>query len=98
VKNGKFEHEINLDRDPADMERKPSEIYPLAAEEYELVVRYEPRIQPVFVQDVIGWSGERLAAGPYLKVDESRAAIIEGKRVPLRYLEKVQILKKSDIL
>ena len=98
VKGGKFEHEINLDRDPADMGRRPSEVYPLAAEEYELVVRYEPRIQPVFVQDVIGWSGERLAPGPHLKVDESRAAIIEGKRVPLRYYEKTLILKKSDIL
>jgi len=98
VRGGKFKHEIKLNVDPADMGRAPEEIYPLKSDEYELSVQFNPRLQAVFIQDRYGWNGEGLTDKHYLKVDPSRAAVVEGKTIPLRYVEKVVTLKKSDIL
>jgi tetratricopeptide (TPR) repeat protein len=97
VRGGKFSWTMDLNKDPADMGRDPSEIYPLTSDEYELVVRFNPRTQAVFIQDRYGWSGEGLG-GQYVKTDETRFGIVEKKRVPLRYLEKTSILKRSDIV
>ena len=80
------------------MGRPPSEIYPLASDEYELSVMFNPRLQAVFIQDRYGWSGEGLTDKHNLKIDWERAGVVEGKRVPLRYVEKVVTLKKSDVM
>ncbi len=99
IRQGKFKHVIDLDRDPADMGRQPSEIYPLKADEFEVVFTFNPRLQAAFIQDRYGWNGEGLTAAPeLLKVDASRGARMEGKEYPLRYVEKVVVLKRDDIL
>jgi hypothetical protein len=97
VRDGKFKWTLDLNRDPADMGRQPSEIYPLTSDDYELVVQFNPRTQAVFIQDRYGWSGEGLT-DKNVKVDPSRTGIVEGKRVPLRYVEKTTILKRKDIV
>jgi hypothetical protein len=98
VKGSKFKWELNLNRDPADMERDPKTIYPLTSDEYELVVTYNPRVQAPFIQDVYGWSGEGITDPQLLVLDDTRAGIVEGKRVPLRLIQKTIILKRSDVL
>jgi len=98
VKGGKFRREVKLNVDPADMGRAPEEIYPLKSDEYELSVQFNPRLQAVFIQDRYGWNGEGLTDKNYLKIDPERSGIIDGKRTPLRYVEKVVTLKKSDIM
>jgi hypothetical protein len=98
VKGGHFRRELKLNADPADMGRDPAEIYPLKSDEYELSVEFNPRLQAVFIQDRYGWNGEGLTDKNYLKTDMERAGVIEGKKVPLRYVEKIVTLKKSDIL
>jgi tetratricopeptide (TPR) repeat protein len=97
VRGGKFRWMLDLNADPADMGRPPADIYPLKAEEYELVVQFNPRTQPVFIQDRYGWNGEALA-GPYVKQDPSRTGVVGGRRVPLRYAEKTTILKRQDVV
>ncbi|MFN3651817.1 MAG: tetratricopeptide repeat protein [Armatimonadota bacterium] len=99
VKEGKFKKLIDLDRDPADMDRNPEEIYPLKADEYELVVSYNPRLQAAFIQDLYGWHGENLR-GPsdMIQEDPERGGVMEGKRYPLRYLSTSLVLKRDDIL
>jgi hypothetical protein len=99
VKQGKFEHLLDLDRDPADMERQPSEIYPLHAQEYELTVSFNPRLQAAFIQDLYGWNGEGITAAPdMLKVDAAHPGVMDGKRTPLRYVAKTIILKRADVV
>jgi tetratricopeptide (TPR) repeat protein len=99
VRKGRFDHVLDLNRDPADMERKPEEIYPLKAEEYVVTVAYNPRLQAAFIQDRYGWNGEGLtAAAPHLKTDDSRAGVIDGKRYPLRTVVNAVPVKREDIL
>jgi hypothetical protein len=98
VRGGKFKRILKLNVDPADMGRAPEEIYPLKSDEYELSVQFNPRTQAVFIQDRYGWNGEGLTDKHYLKIDPARAGVVEGKTVPLRYVEKVVTLKKSDIM
>lgn len=99
VRNGAFKFLLDLNRDPADMERSPETIYPLKADEYVLTVSYNPRLQSAFIQDVYGWNGEGLTAtGGLLKIDEQRAGVQMGKRIPLRTIERTVILKREDIL
>lgn len=99
VRQGKFKWDLDLNKDPADMERPPSDIYPLKADEYELSVTYNPRAQAAFIQDRYGWSGEGLTSNPeFVREDDSRAGIINGKRYPLRTITRSLILKKEDVL
>ena len=99
VRQGKFRHLIDLARDPADMGRPPSDIYPLKADRYVLNVMYTPRLQAAFIQDRYGWSGERMTSKPELvKEDDSKAAIMFGKRYPLRTIETQVELTRDDIL
>jgi tetratricopeptide (TPR) repeat protein len=98
VKGSHFKWELNLNRDPADMERDPKSIYPLASDEYELVVTYNPRVQAPFIQDVYGWNGEGITDPQLLVIDDTKAGFVEGKRVPLRLIQKTIILKRSDVL
>ncbi len=99
VKSGAFKWLLDLDKDPAEMERNPEEIYPLKADQYELTIVYNPRYQAAFIQDLYGWHGEGLTAAPnQLKIDDSRAGIMDGKRVPLRYVERTIILSRDDVM
>jgi hypothetical protein len=98
VRGSKFKWDLNLNRDPADMERDPKTIYPLTSDEYEVVVTYNPRLQAPFIQDVYGWSGEGITDPHLLVLDPTRAGIVEGKRVPLRLIQKRVILKRSQVL
>jgi hypothetical protein len=98
VKGSKFKWELNLNRDPADMERDPKTIYPLASDEYEVIVTYNPRVQAPFIQDVYGWNGEGITDPNLLMLDPTKAGIVEGKRVPLRLIQKRITLKRSQVL
>jgi tetratricopeptide (TPR) repeat protein len=99
VNKGKFRQKIALNRDPADMDRQPAEIYPLKADEYVLTVTYNTRLQAEFIQDRYGWNGEGLTArASELKTDPDRSGLVFGKRIPLRYVEKAITLKKDDLL
>jgi hypothetical protein len=98
VRGGKFRWTLNLNRDPADMGRPPSEIYPLKSNEYELTVEFNPRTQAVFIQDRYGWSGEGLTDARYLVTDESHMGVIDGKPRPLRLVRKTVTVKKEQVL
>lgn len=99
VNKNHFKRTIDLDKDPADMERLPSEIYPLKADQYELSVTYNPRYQAAFIQDRYGWNGEGLTAkAGELITDESRSGVMNGKRTPLRLVQKVVTLSREDVI
>jgi hypothetical protein len=99
VRAGKFRHLFELDKDPADMDRPAETIYPLKAEQYDLTVTYNPRLMSAFIQDVYGWNGEGLTAeGSDLITDPTRAGILNGKRVPLRFVRRTITLKREDLL
>jgi len=99
VNKRRFKWVLDLNKDPAEMERNPEEIYPLKADEYELSVLFNPRYQAAFIQDLYGWNGEGLTAAPgQLKVDDTRAANMNGKRGPLRYVERTLTLTRDDIM
>ncbi len=96
---GKFRREFDLNKDPADMGREATEVYPLKADEYEVSFTYNPRAQAVFIQDRYGWNGEGLTApSGDLVEDTTRMGVIEGKRYPLRLVRKSIILKREDIV
>jgi tetratricopeptide (TPR) repeat protein len=99
VKQGKFSKVMNLDIDPADMGRSASEIYPLKADQFEIVLTYNPRLQAAFIQDLYGWNGEGLTASPdYLVVDEQHSGRLEGKVFPLRMAQKVITISRDDVV
>ena len=97
MRDGKFSYTFRLNRDPADMGRDFNTIYPLKSEEYEITVQFDPRLQALFIQDRYGWNGERLYATDGLKEDHTLFGIVEGRRVPRRYLEKRVILRREEI-
>jgi hypothetical protein len=80
------------------MDRNPRTIYPLASDEYEVTVTFDPRTQAPFIQDVYGWSGEGITDPKYLVIDNTRAGTVDGKRVPLRLIQKTITLKRSQVL
>jgi hypothetical protein len=73
-------------------------IYPLTSDEYEVTVTFDPRTQAPFIQDVYGWSGEGITDPKYLVIDKTRTGTVEGKRVPLRIIQKTVTLKRSQVL
>ncbi len=98
VKGGRFRQELKLERDPADMGRDPASIYPLKAEELELSLTINPRLQPAFIQDVYGWNGELLTArNNQVVIDPRRPGKIDGKAVPLRMVVSTVILKSAEL-
>lgn len=99
VNKNRFKHVVNLDRDPADMGRAPSDIYPLKADEFELSVSYNPRLQAAFIQDRYGWHGEGLTAREgELMTDPSRAGKMKGRVFPLRYVKKSIMISREDVI
>jgi hypothetical protein len=98
VNKGQFKHVFDLDRDPADMDRQPSEVYPLKADHYELVVAFNPRQQAAFIQDRYGWNGEGITGSKaQLVVDDSLAGTLNGKKYPLRTIRQIIPLTRDDV-
>jgi hypothetical protein len=98
VNKGQFKHVIDLDRDPADMDRQPTEIYPLKADHYELVVTFNPRLQAAFIQDRYGWNGEGITGSKdQLVVDNALAGTLNGKKYPLRTIRQTVPLTRDDV-
>ena len=79
---GKFKREIDMSTDPR--------MYGFAKDKYELILSFNPRNAPEFVQDRLGWSGEGLTDKKYLVVDRSKRN--------LRMLRASVILTREDIL
>ena len=99
VKDHKFSWVIDLDRDPADMERSPTDIYPLKADHYIFTLQFNPRLQAAFIQDLYGWSGEGITApANQLVTDPTRSAVMMGKQVPLRLLQRSIRLTRDDVV
>jgi len=97
VKQEKFTHTLDLNRDPADMDRTPSDIYPLRGDQYELVLSYNPRLQAAFIQDRYGWNGEGIES-KWLQTDDAHPGIMYGRRFPLRTVVRRVVVNRDDIL
>lgn len=99
VNKGQFKYLLNLDRDPAEMDRAPTEVYPLKSRQYEVVVAFNPRLQAAFIQDRYGWNGEGLT-GPkgQLVEDNTRAGKLNGKSYPLRLIQRTFPLTRDDVV
>lgn len=76
---------VEMNKDPADQGRNPMDIYPLTSDEYELILRFQPRVrrQPEAVQNAFGWIGEGLAPGGQTRTGPSGSQMVE-KRIPLK--------------
>jgi tetratricopeptide (TPR) repeat protein len=77
---GKFGRQIDMSKDPR--------MYSFNKDRYELIVSFNPRTAPDFVQDRLGWSGEGLTDKRHL--DTSTPG--------LRMLKKRIVLSRDDIL
>ena len=77
---GKFRREIDMNKDP--------KMYSFSRDKYDLIVSFNPRSAPDFVQDRIGWNGEGLSDKNYLDTSTSG----------LRMLRLQIPLSKEDIL
>jgi len=97
VQKEHFKKLFEFDKDPADMDRPAADVYPLKADQYELALTYNPRLQAAFIQDIYGWSGEGLTS-KYLIVDNGHPGILFGKKYPLRMVRKTITLSRDDIL
>ncbi|MDH7568176.1 MAG: tetratricopeptide repeat protein [Armatimonadota bacterium] len=56
----------NLEVDRLDLSSEPAK-YPLRSQEYEVIITVNPRVEPIPVQDITGWSGEGIT-GPHVQV------------------------------
>lgn len=83
---GKFKREIDMSKDP--------NMYSFAAPKYDLIISFNPRNAPDFVQDRFGWSGEGLTDAKYLEVVAPKSGI----GADLRMLRRKITLTKEDIL
>jgi hypothetical protein len=89
--------EIDLSRDP--------EFYPFTRDKYRLVISFNPRTAPASTgdptrpaaQDLFGWSGEGIADNPWLYIDKTRPAHVDGKVYPLRMLRKEVIITRKQL-
>jgi hypothetical protein len=100
VGEGKFQLDLKLDQDPAEMGRNATDVFPLKSDQYELGVIFNPRVQSHEVQDRLGWNGEGLTnhIKEYIREDPTRSGTILGQKRPLRYLQKTVILQRGDIV
>ena len=95
--NGSFSREIDMSKDP--------KFYPFAQDKYRLILSFDPRTAPSAtsnpnhppVLDFIGWSGEGLADSPWLYIDKTRPAHVNGKWYPLRMMRKEVIITKAQL-
>ena len=79
-RKGTFTREIDMSKDP--------KMYSFAKDKYDLIVSFNPRNAPEFVQDRYGWSGEGLTDKNFLVTDEKG----------LRMLRVVIPLTREDLL
>lgn len=78
---GTYGREIDMSKDP--------KMYSFTKDKYELIIGFNPRYAPDFVQDRLGWSGEGLTDKRYL----------DTKTIPgVRMIRRVITLSKEDIL
>jgi tetratricopeptide (TPR) repeat protein len=88
---------IDLSRDPT--------FFPFTRDRYRLIISFNPRSAPAATnnphrlgaQDVFGWSGEGIADNPWLYIDKTRPAHVDGKVYPLRMLRKEVIITKDEL-
>lgn len=91
ITNGRDKYvDIDLVKDPADLGRTSDMVYPLKSDEFDVVVRFDPRVrrQPEAVQATLGWVGEGLKKGP---------DVVEGPNGS-RALEKRITFSREQIL
>jgi len=69
------------------MDHKPTDLFPLKVDNYELTVTMDPTEQSPFHQDFFGWKGEGLTDDRYLVVDKRG----------VRTISKTVELKRSDV-
>jgi len=72
---------VELNKDPADLGRNPMDIFPLSSDQYELILRFHPRVrrQPEAVQNEFGWVGEGLAPGGQTQPGPTGSQMIEKR-------------------
>lgn len=78
---GKFKREIDMSKDP--------KMYSFSKDRYELILSFNPRTAPEFVQDRYGWSGEGLTDKRYL--DTTTVPGLRMLRLPI-------VLTREDIV
>jgi hypothetical protein len=78
---GKFKREIDMSKDP--------KMYSFDKDRYELIVSFNPRTAPDFVQDRLGWSGEGLT---------DKRDLDTASNPGVRMLKRTIVLSRDDIL
>jgi hypothetical protein len=89
---GKFKREIDMSKDP--------KMYGFAKDKYEMILWFNPRTAPDFVQDRIGWNGEGLTDNKYLVETNEPYPWIQYKNIdakPVRMIRAVIPLTKAQI-
>jgi hypothetical protein len=81
--NGKFSRKIDMAKDP--------QMYSFAKEKYELIVWFNPRTAPDFVQDRLGWNGEGLADKKYLVETTEPYPWIEHKGIDIKPVRMIRV-------
>jgi tetratricopeptide (TPR) repeat protein len=93
IVSGKFSRKIDMSKDP--------QMYGFAKEKYELIIWFNPRTAPDFIQDRIGWNGEGLADKKYLVETNEPYPWIEHKGVetkPVRMIRVAIPLTRDQII
>ncbi len=65
-----FSFILDFSKDPDEMDHKPTDLFPMKADAFDLTVSMDPVGQSEFHQDVYGWKGEGLTDDKHLVVDE----------------------------
>lgn len=98
VNKSHFKHVFELAKDPGEMGRDPSDVYPLKADKYDISVTFNPRLQAAFIQDIYGWDGEGMTAKPeYIKYDDRFPGKIYGKTYPLKLVTKTVTITRDQV-
>lgn len=96
VRESKFRRELDMSKDP--------KMYPFTADEYEVVISYNPRFSSPHVQDRLGWLGEGMTDDNYLVEADQHLKPLgpdskpEDKQNPVRMVRKVITLTRDQIL
>lgn len=80
---GKYNRKIDMSKDP--------QMYGFAKDKYELIVWFNPRTAPDFIQDRIGWNGEGLADKKYLVETTEPYPWIEHKGIDTRPIRMIRV-------
>jgi tetratricopeptide (TPR) repeat protein len=80
---GSFTRKVDMTQDP--------QMYGFAKEKYELILWFNPRTAPDFVQDRLGWNGEGITDKKYLVETTEPYPWIEHKDVPLKPVRMIRV-------